>query len=171
MPSGGSPAVYDRVTERRRAVALARHFREAEGLSIAQIAAQLGRSPATVKAYFYDPRGVKAPAAKARYVGVCGGCGAYTQPRNGKGDAYAYCKRCHPGAMARRWTHVLAAMRAWGTRYRRLYRPTTGRAHTRGGAGRGGRAASPRRLAGGERGHPPIWHLGWARATARRQKQ
>jgi DNA-binding NarL/FixJ family response regulator len=28
--------------------------REAEGLSIAQIADRLGRSPATVKAYFYD---------------------------------------------------------------------------------------------------------------------
>jgi hypothetical protein len=25
---------------------------------------------------------------KARYVGVCRGCGANTQPRNGKGDAY-----------------------------------------------------------------------------------
>jgi len=49
-----SPA-YDRVNERRRAIALARHFREAEGFSIAQIAARLGRSPATVKAYFYDP--------------------------------------------------------------------------------------------------------------------
>ena len=120
MPSGGSPAGYDRVTERRRAVALARHFREAEGLSIAQIAAQLGRSPATVKAYYYDPRGVKARAVKARYVGVCRGCGAYTQPRDGKGDAYAYCKRCHPAAMERRWMRVLAAMRAWGTRYRRL---------------------------------------------------
>jgi DNA-binding NarL/FixJ family response regulator len=40
------------VAEWRRAVALARHFREAEGLSIAQIAARLGRAPATVKAYF-----------------------------------------------------------------------------------------------------------------------
>jgi hypothetical protein len=49
-----SPA-YDRVVERRQAVALARHFREAEGLSIAQIAERLGRSPATVRAYFYDP--------------------------------------------------------------------------------------------------------------------
>ena len=45
----------DRSVERRRAVALARHFREAEGLSIAQIADRLGRSPATIKAYFYDP--------------------------------------------------------------------------------------------------------------------
>jgi DNA-binding NarL/FixJ family response regulator len=48
-------ALADRVAERRRAVALARHFREAEGLSIAQIAGRLGRSPATIKAYFYDP--------------------------------------------------------------------------------------------------------------------
>jgi Homeodomain-like domain len=50
---------YDRVVERRRAVALARHFHEAEGLSIAQIADRLRRSPATVKAYFYDPSKVK----------------------------------------------------------------------------------------------------------------
>lgn len=48
-------AAYDRVLERRRAVTLARHFREAEGLSIAQIAERLGRSPTTIKAYFYDP--------------------------------------------------------------------------------------------------------------------
>jgi DNA-directed RNA polymerase specialized sigma24 family protein len=52
--------------ERRRAVALARHFRECEALSIAQIAARLGRSPATIKAYLYDPTGEKARAVKAR---------------------------------------------------------------------------------------------------------
>src|SRR5436305_4473007 len=45
----------DRVAERQRAVALARHYREAEGLSIARIAERLGRAPATVKGYFYDP--------------------------------------------------------------------------------------------------------------------
>ena len=78
-----APGASDRVAERRRAVALARHFREAEGLSIAHIAHRLGRSPATIKAYFYDPTGEKARAVKARYVGVCRGCGAYTQPRNG----------------------------------------------------------------------------------------
>jgi AcrR family transcriptional regulator len=112
----------DRVAERRRAVALARHFRGAEGMSIAQIAHRLGRSPATVKAYFYDPTGEKARAVKARYQGVCRGCGAYTQPRNGKGDAYAYCKGCHPGAIRRRWTRelVISAMREWRERYGEL---------------------------------------------------
>ena len=112
-------APLDRVAERQRAVALARHFREAEGLSIAQIAARLGRAPATVKGYFYDPTGDKARAVKARYRGVCRGCGAPTAPRNGKGDAYAYCKRCHPGAIAPQWTQdrVREAMRAWGVRY------------------------------------------------------
>jgi AraC-like DNA-binding protein len=112
----------DRVSERRRAVALAHHYRDVEGLTIRQIADRLGRSPATIKAYFYDPTGEKARAVKARYVGVCRGCGADTQPRNGKGDAYAYCKACHPGAIGRRWTRerVLGAMRAWRARYGRL---------------------------------------------------
>ena len=115
------PAGYDRVLERRRAVALARHFREAEGLSIGQIADRLGRSPATIKAYFYDPTGEKARAVKARYVGVCRGCGAYTQPRNGKGDAYRYCKRVpsrrdpaevDESARARRDARVACPLRA-----------------------------------------------------------
>jgi hypothetical protein len=107
-----------RVLERRRAVALAQHYREFEGVSIREIADRLGRSPATVKAYFYDPTGEKARAVKARYVGVCRGCGAYTQPRNGKGDptrtarpatpapsgesghASASCTRCVSGGLA-----------------------------------------------------------------------
>ena len=86
----------------------------------------------------WDPTGEKARAVKARYVGVCRGCGAYTQPRNGKGDAYAYCKRCHPGAIERRWTQRAGARRdarvallaTAGCR-----RPTTGRARTRAGVG------------------------------------
>jgi hypothetical protein len=91
-------------------VALARHFREAEALSNAQIGDRLGRSPATIKAYFNDPTGEKARAVKSRYQEVCRGWGAYTQARNGKGDAYAYCKACHPGAIEPRWTpeHVRA---------------------------------------------------------------
>jgi AcrR family transcriptional regulator len=112
----------DRVLERRRAVALARHYREFEGLSIRQIADRLGRSPATIKAYFYDPTGEKARAVKARYVGVCRGCGAYTRLRNGKGTPTPNCKACHPGAIEGRWTRerVLDAMLRWSTRYGRL---------------------------------------------------
>jgi AraC-like DNA-binding protein len=146
-PGGGTvesmaPTAYapvaDRVVERRRAVALARHYREAEGLSIGQIADRLGRSPATIKAYFYDPTGEKARAVKARYQGVCRGCGAYTQPRNGKGDAYAYCKACHPGAIECRWTRrrVIEAMLEWRVRYGQLpssYDWSRTHAHRRGG--------------------------------------
>ena len=90
--------------QRRRAAAVARHYRDQEKLAIAEIARRLGRAEATVKAYLYDPTGEKARAVKARYQGVCRGCGAYTQPRNRKGDAYAYCNACHPGAIERRWT-------------------------------------------------------------------
>ena len=145
----------DRVAERRRAVALALHYREAEGLSIAEIAALLGRSPATVKAYFYDPTGEKARAVKARYQGVCRGCGAYTQPRNGKGDAYAYCKACHPGAIQPRWTRerVLDGdARAGEGRYGRLPSSVNWSRTTRPAARRSGaRPAERGRLAAGER--------------------
>jgi DNA-binding NarL/FixJ family response regulator len=55
MSSETTNSAADRLIERRRAVALTQHYREAEGLSIAQIAERLGRSPATAKAYFYDP--------------------------------------------------------------------------------------------------------------------
>ena len=65
---------------------------------------RVGRTQATVKAYLYDPVGEKAREVKARYRGVCRGCGAPTSARNGKGDAYAYCKRCRPGAIVRQWT-------------------------------------------------------------------
>jgi AraC-like DNA-binding protein len=132
--------VPDRVEERRRAVQLARHYREAEGLSIAQIAQRLGRSPATVKAYFYDPTGE--PRLRRP-----------TQPRNGKGDAYAHCTNCHPGASAPKWTRerVRDAIRARRDRYGEP--PSSydwSRTHAR---RRGGQALA--RLAGGDWPAPP----------------
>ena len=74
----------DRVSERRRAAQLARHYRDQEDLSIAEIARHLGRAEATVKAYLYDPTGEKARQVKARYQGACRGCGAPTAARGGK---------------------------------------------------------------------------------------
>ena len=41
----------DRVSERRRAAELARHYRDQGGLTIAEIARRLGRVEGTVKAY------------------------------------------------------------------------------------------------------------------------
>jgi len=103
-----------------------------------------------VKALLYDPTGDKAREVKARYQGVCRGCGTPTAPRNGKGDAYAYCKRCHPGAIARQWTRerVREAMRAWRARYGAA--PSSydwSRTHTR---RRGGEALKRLALAAGE---------------------
>ena len=49
--SSAAMVAFDRVAERRRAVALARHYRDQEALSIAEIARRLGRAQATVKAY------------------------------------------------------------------------------------------------------------------------
>ena len=45
----------DRVSERRRAAQVARHYRDQDNLTIAEIARRIGRAEATVKAYLYDP--------------------------------------------------------------------------------------------------------------------
>ena len=89
------------------------------------------------KAYFYDPTGENARAVKARDVGVCRWCGAYTQPRNGTGDAYAYCKACHPGGPnAAGLRNECAPRRTTGAAATvGLCRPVTGRARTRVGGG------------------------------------
>src|SRR5947209_2218786 len=64
----------DRVSERRRAAQLARHYRDQEGLTIAEIARRLGRAEGTVKAYLYDPIGEMARAVhRDRSVRELGG--------------------------------------------------------------------------------------------------
>lgn len=55
----------DRVSERRRAAQLARHYRDQDGLTITEIARRLGRAEGTVKAYLYDPIGARGQGALA----------------------------------------------------------------------------------------------------------
>ena len=88
----------DRVHERRRAAALARHYRDQEGLPIAEISQRLGRAEATVTPYLYDPTGEKARAVKRRYQGGCRGCGAPTQPPNGKSRSVSALRAVPPGS-------------------------------------------------------------------------
>jgi len=83
-----------RVIERRRAVALAHHYRDNEGLSGKQIAERMGRSHATIRSYFYDPDASKARATKERYRGTCETCGTPTSGGNGPGQAKNHCPRC-----------------------------------------------------------------------------
>jgi len=79
---------------------------------------------------------------------VCAVGAARTPSRNRKGDAYAYCKRCHPGAIERRWTRerVLDAMLDWHARFGWL--PTSYDWSCTHARRRGGEALA--RLAGGE---------------------
>lgn len=99
--------------ERRRAAALARHYRDQEHLSVGEIADRLGRSPATISAYLYDPDGRKAKRVKNAYRGVCRACGAATGGA-GPGKSRTLCARCN-GRASRIWEpeRIEAALRAW----------------------------------------------------------
>ena len=78
------------------------------------------------QAYFYDPRGEGA-GRQSTLRRVCRGFDWRTQPRDGQDGAYAYCQRCHPGAIKPWWLakNVLAAMLKWRKRYGQLPTPTT----------------------------------------------
>ena len=126
----------DRVGERRRAVALARHYRDQEGLTIAEIARRLGRAEGTVKA-FSTIRSRKRRARSRRAIGARAVGAARRRARGaargtrtntasaavpgrsrGNGPASGSVTRCAPGERA--------------TALRRP--PTTGRAPTHAGA-------------------------------------
>ncbi|MGA2164752.1 MAG: hypothetical protein ABSH36_09815 [Solirubrobacteraceae bacterium] len=102
-----------RVAERARAVRLARHYRDEQGLAVGEIAMLLGRAPATISAYLYDPDGCKNRAVKERWRGACSRCGASTWAP-GPGNAATLCARCN-GASTRKWqsSQIEVALRAW----------------------------------------------------------
>jgi hypothetical protein len=107
-----------RVAERRQAAALAQHYRDVEALSVTDIATRLGRKPATVRSYLYDPDASKARELKKSYRGSCEGCGASTSGGDGPGRAKALCPRCQ-GRAASKWSkeRIKTALRAWRRRY------------------------------------------------------
>lgn len=111
------PPELRRVSERKQAARLARHYRDTEHLSLAQIAQLLGRSRATVREYLYDPDGSKARRVKERYRGQCRHCNAQT---SGAGPGYprTYCPRC-ANREAAKWDkpRIETAMRAWHIRH------------------------------------------------------
>ena len=77
-----------RVVERRQAAALARHYREVERLSVTEIATRLGRQPATVRSYLYEPRRQQGPrGSRLPTEAAAKGCGARTSGGDGPGHA------------------------------------------------------------------------------------
>ena len=70
-------------SERERAVALARHLRDSEHRTIAQIAQRLGRAPSTVAGYLVDPAGERARRYNDKNRGRCECCGALTAAKPG----------------------------------------------------------------------------------------
>jgi hypothetical protein len=102
-----------RVAERTRAAKLARYYRDEQGLATAEIAVLLGRAPATISAYLYDPDGAKTKHVKCRYRGTCRRCSASTWGP-GPRKAATLCARCN-GASTRKWlpAQIEAALRAW----------------------------------------------------------
>jgi hypothetical protein len=103
--------------ERRRAASLARHYRDVERMSIGHIATRLGRAPATVREYLYDPEHCKAKRVKDSYRGTCSGCGGRTSGA-GPTRPRRLCARCNGHASAK-WNRELIAiaLRSWNRRY------------------------------------------------------
>ena len=83
----------DRVSERRRAAQLARHYGDQEGLAIAEIARRLGRAESTVKAYLYDPIGDKAREVKGPLPGRLPGLRRADQRAQRQGRRVRYHRR------------------------------------------------------------------------------
>lgn len=142
-------ATAQRTVERARAAKLARHYRDEQHLTVTEIARLLGRAPATISAYLYDPDAAKAKRVKRRYRGVCRKCGASTWGPGPDGAA-TLCARCN-GATTRKWqpSQIEVALRAWHAMFGKPASSTDlSLTHARSAAARDG-GVRLRRLQGG----------------------
>ena len=106
-----SPAMdgVDRVQERCAAAALARHYRDQEGLPLAEIVRGLGRAEATVKAYLYDP----SYANKGLYTSLGATRAVYGAPAHKADPGHRTGRRHGVAAPARRPIPSGAARQGW----------------------------------------------------------
>ena len=125
---------------------LARHYRDEEGLSIAEIARRLGRADATIRPTSTTPPGRRREPSRPA-TSACAAAAAATPAAKREGRRLRLLQGLHPGAIQARWTRarVLAAMGNGARGMARFPPPMTG--HTPTHAGEGRRA---RRLAEGQ---------------------
>ena len=71
---------------------------------------------------------------KARYLGVCRGCGAYTQPRNGKGEYYFVQNFARPQSDLKTTTFELVSSAPRADRVHRILRARRRETAAAGGA-------------------------------------
>lgn len=94
-----------------------------EGMTLREVAAELGIAVSSVRNVLNDPDGSKQRARRARYRGICIDCGAATDGSNGYGKASqrcGSCRRVYEGSEEARlaktiWTRdlILARIREW----------------------------------------------------------
>ena len=161
MAPNSSTVLADRLTERRRSVALARHYREYEGLSIREIADRLigrrRRSRRTSTTRRGRRHGRSRPVTKA--------CAVVAARTRSRATARATPTRTARPAIPARSSGAGPAS-GWSRRWPSgdrvtagCRRPTTGRGRTRAARGRGAAALERELLAVGERRHGRVGEL------------
>lgn len=128
-----------RSDERRRAAALALHYRDTEKLSVKEIAHRMGKAESTVANYLWDSDGSKQRARRDTYRGTCRYCGAATSAGDGKNRSRPYCAQHKELGKSRTWTKETAREALLDFKRRNGFQPTTydlelAKAKKRGGA-------------------------------------
>jgi len=128
-----------RSEERRRAAALARHYRDTENLPLKEIARRIGKAESTVANYLWDPDGSKQRVLRDTYRGTCRYCGAPTSAGDGKHRSRHHCAQHKELSKPGTWTQETAREALLDFQRRNGFQPKTydlemAKAKKRGGA-------------------------------------